>query len=396
MPSLNAHEQALRRELGDPQLAAGYPAARPVLWSSLFCILAFIVWASLAELDEVTRGEGQVIPYSRMQVIQSLEGGILEQLLVAEGDLVEAGQPLVRLDSTRFQASYQETKSQVKVLTAAIARLEAEVLGKESIVFPEGMDPADPVALSERALFLARLEKHREAIDSLREEIALARQQLVLLEPLIEKKSVSSIEGLRLRKEIASLTGKMTEIKNTYMQDSYAELVAKQAELAAQEQIMLQRQDQLRRTEILSPLKGRVNEILINTRGGVVQPGEAIMQVIPADDQLLVEAKVKPRDVAFLAPGMPAKVKISAYDYTVYGDLSGTLEQISADTIEEETLRGKEAYYKILVRTHAGYLKKGDETLPIKPGMVAEVDVINGQRSVLNYLLRPLLKARLH
>ena len=175
-----------------------------------------------------------------------------------------------------------------------------------------------------------------------------------------------------------------------------SELSAKKAELSALQQTSLQKADQLRRTDLVSPVKGSVNAILITTRGGVIQPGEAIMEVIPLDEQLLVEAKVKPKDVAFLVPGMPARVKITAYDYSVFGDLSGKLEQISPDTIQEDTPRGKEAFYKILVRTDASHLQKGDEKLPIKPGMVAEVDVLSGKRSVLNYLLRPLIKARLN
>lgn len=396
MSRSNGGEQALRFELGDPKLARRHPAARPILWLSLSCIVIFIVWASLAELDEVTRGDGRVVPHGRLQVIQSLEGGILEKLLVAEGDIVSAGQPLLQLDSTRFRSSYQEAKSKVDGLHAAIARLRAEVLDKQYIDFPSEIDPQGELAASERALFNARRGKYLEAIRSLDKEIGLAKKQLALIEPLVRKQAVSEIEGLRLSKEIAGLSGKLTEIRNSYLQDAYAELSTKQSELSVQEQITLQREDQLRRTEILSPVRGRVNDIQITTRGGVVQPGEPIMEIIPIDDQLLVEAKVKPRDVAFLAPGMQAKVKITAYDYTVYGELTGTLEQISADTIEEETLRGKEAFYKILVKTDSSYLQKGKEILPIKAGMVAEVDVMNGKRSILNYLMSPLFKARLH
>jgi adhesin transport system membrane fusion protein len=217
-----------------------------------------------------------------------------------------------------------------------------------------------------------------------------------VIEPLVASRAASEMEALRLSKEIASLNGKISEVNNAYFQEAYTELANKKAELSELEQNLLQRKDQLSRTQVVSPVKGRVNDILITTRGGVIQPGEPIMEVTPIDEQLLVEAKVKPRDVAFLVPGMPARVKITAYDYTVYGDISGTLEQISPDTIEEETIRGKEPFYKISIRTKTSYLKKGDEVLPIKPGMIAEVDIQSGKRTVLNYLLRPLLKAHLY
>jgi adhesin transport system membrane fusion protein len=206
---------------------------------------------------------------------------------------------------------------------------------------------------------------------------------------------VSEVEALRLGKDIAALSGRQSEVRNTYMQEAYTELAAKKAELAAQTQIFNQRQDQLNRTLLTAPVRSRVNEVLITTRGGVVQPGEAIMQLTPIDDRLLVEARILPRDVAFIRPGMPARVKLTAYDYTVYGDLAATVEQISEDTIEEDTPRGKVSYYVVMVKTDRAFLRRGQQTLPIRPGMVAEVDVLSGNRSVLSYLLKPLLKAKL-
>ncbi|VVP60926.1 Type I secretion system membrane fusion protein PrsE [Pseudomonas fluorescens] len=396
MRSHTSAEFKLLRSLGDSKVAMESPTAWLILWFSLLSIVGFVVWAAWAELDVVTRGDGRVVPHSRIQKIQSLEGGILGQLMVHEGDLVDAGQLLVKLDNTRFHSAYMESKSQAGALSAAIARLEAETLNVDTIKLPPGLTANSAFMASEIALFKARRDKYQEAVSSLKSELELARRQLRIIEPLVHKRAVSEMEALRLSKEIASLNGKLTEVANAYFQDAYTELSAKKAELNALEQTLLQREDQLRRTEVRSPVNGRVNDIMITTRGGVIQPGEPIMDVIPVDDKLLVEAKVKPRDVAFLVPGMPARVKITAYDYTVYGDLSGTLEQISADTIEEDTPRGKEAFYKILVRTDSSDLRKGKDVLPIKPGMVAEVDVQSGKRTVLNYLLRPLLKARLY
>ncbi|WP_121334761.1 HlyD family efflux transporter periplasmic adaptor subunit, partial [Pseudomonas aeruginosa] len=328
---------ALRRQLADPLLAATHPVYRPLLWTLLGCVLLFIGWAAWAQLDEVTRGDGRVVPFSRIQKIQSLEGGILDRLLVKEGDLVEVGQPLVRLDETRFLTNFQESANQASVLRAAIARLDAEVLGKKSIEFPPDVDPEGPLARSERELFKSRRDKLVEGTQAIQRQIHLAQSQLDLVRPLVAKRAVSQMEALKLSQDIATLSGKLTELKSTYFQDAYTERAQRKADLSALEPIVQQRQDQLRRTEILSPVRGRVNTVLINTRGGVIQPGEPIMEVIPVEERLLVEAKIKPRDVAFLVPGMPAKVKITAYDYTIYGDLKGTLEQISADTIEEDT-----------------------------------------------------------
>lgn len=391
-----ASDERLRRALEDPLLSATHPVFRPLMWTILFTVGAFIAWAIWAELDEVTRGDGRVVPFSRIQKIQSLEGGILDRLLVGEGDMVRAGQPVVRLDETRFRTAYQETVNQAQALRATIARLDAEVLDHDSIGFPAGIAADSALARSEQELFRSRRAKLEDSVRSLNQQIGLAQRQLNLVEPLVAKRAVSQMEALKLSQEIAGLRGKLTEVKTAYFQDAYTERANKQAELSALEPIILQREDQLQRTEILSPVNGRVNTVLINTRGGVIQPGEPIMEVIPMEDRLLIEAKIKPRDVAFLVPGMPAKVKITAYDYSIYGYLNGTLEQISADTISEDTLQGKEFYYSVLIKTDGSQLMRGGEALPIIPGMVAEIDILSGKRSVMNYLLRPLVKAQLY
>ena len=388
-------ERELRRALTQGADGEPHVAARPLLWACAAVVVIFIAWASWATVDEVARGEGKVVPSSRVQIIQSLEGGILQDLMVKQGDVVEAGQPLVQLDSNRFRSSALESGAQVTALTAAIARLEAEVLGRPAIAFPASIAADDPVLVSERSLFAARRHNLNATVQALADESAYARRQLAMVEPLAARGVVSEVEALRLGKDIAALTGRQTEVRNTYMQEAYTELATKKAELAAQIQIFNQRRDQLNRTRLSAPVRSRVNEVLITTRGGVVQPGEAIMQLTPIDDRLLVEARILPRDVAFIRAGMPARVKITAYDYTVYGDLPGAVEQISEDTIEEDTPRGKVAHYKVMVRTDRAYLERAGQTLPIRPGMVAEVDVRSGRRSVLSYLLRPLLKAKL-
>lgn len=395
--AIHQHPVAEKQVLEQLRPKAGpHHISHPVLWLCVLIIFGFVAWASWATIDEVTRGDGRVVPLSRMQTIQSLEGGILAELLVRRGDEVSRGQPLLRLDDTQFRSAWRETLSQTQVLRAAIARLEAEVLEQESIEFPDTIDPDSELARSERSLFEARRYRLKEAERSIQNEMAVTQQQINILEPLVQRRSVSEMELLKLQQSVASLAGKLAEMRNTYVQDAYSELSSKQAELSAMEQTLLQRNDQLLRTEIHSPVNGRVNEVMINTVGGVIQPGDPIMEITPLEDQLLIETRIRPEDVAFIAPGMPASVKITAYDYTIYGDLSGTVEQISADTIEEETPQGKKSFYEVLIRTDEAHLERKGERLDIRPGMVAQVDIQTGERTLLSYLLKPLVKAKLY
>ena len=390
------NKSRLLRSLNDPAYTVMHPSTRPGLWLSVLVVVIFIVWAKYAEVDEVTRGEGRIIPSTRLQMIQSLEGGIVDSLLVSEGDMVDVGEPLVLLDRTRFYSAYMEGLSQSKALRAAIARLDAEVLNQSTITFPEGFDLNSQEAKSEIALFNARRERKQQTIDSLKREISISSKEISVLKPLVKRKAVSKMELLRVDKSMEELKGRVVEIQNSYMQDAYTELTEKKGYLNALMETLVQKQDQLNRTEIVSPVKGQVNDILITTKGGVIQPGESIMKILPVDDQLLVETRIKPKDVAFLAPGMKAKIKITAYDYTIYGDLNGTVQQISADTFEEDTAKGKEYYYQVLVYTDKNYLQRNGSKLPIRPGMVAQVDILGGKRTVLSYLLKPLIKAKLY
>ncbi|GGO78770.1 secretion protein [Marinobacterium nitratireducens] len=382
--------RALRRQLGDPEVSLDSAWTRPLLWACMLSVFCLLAWAAWARVDEVARGQGTVIPTSRQQSVQSLEGGIVADILVQEGQVVEAGEPLVLLDQTRFHSVVQESRIKQRELKAAIARLEAEVFDEAQIAFPEGLEQEWPEIESERRLFEARRTRLQSALGSIREELAAATRQVEVVEALVRKKAVSEMELLKLRREVASMKGRLAELRNSFMQDAYAELVASRAELAVLEQTLVQQQDQLARTRLLSPVKGVVNNIAITTRGGVVAPGEEIMQITPLDDQLLIETRVLPQDVAFIAPQMSAAVKISAYDYSVYGWLEGKVVQISSDTLEESTPRGEEAFYRVLVKTDKNSLQHGGQSLPIKPGMIAVVDIRTRERSVLSYLVRPL------
>ncbi|GED41858.1 HlyD family efflux transporter periplasmic adaptor subunit [Cobetia marina] len=387
--------ELIKRELGAPDQRLESHWSRPLLWASFLVIALFIAWASWAEVNEVARGEAKVIPSSRQQTIQSLEGGILDEMMVSEGEIVEAGQLLAAIDETRFRSAYMESLSQAQALRATIARLEAEVLDKSSIEFPEEMRDNEALTATERELFTARRKKRDSALNAVSKEISAAQRQLAVIRPLVKRRAVGEMEMLKLDREIAELNGRQAEIRNTYLQDAYAELADKKSELAALEETSVQRRDQLDRTRLLSPVRGVVNNIAITTRGGVIPPGEEIMQITPLEDTLVFETRIRPQDVAFIAPGMPATIRISAYDYAVYGTLEGKVERISSDTLEEETPRGEESYYRVLVSSETAALEHNGETLPIKPGMVATVDIETGERSVLSYLLRPFTRLEL-
>ncbi|WP_422026098.1 HlyD family efflux transporter periplasmic adaptor subunit [Roseovarius sp.] len=367
--------------------------ARYTVWTICAALAIAVLWAALAKINEITRGSGEVIPIRRMQVIQSLEGGILSELLVNEGDIVSEGDVLAKIDGTKFLSAYRETEAEIATLQAEIARLEAEVLEKDAIEFGSGAD--DGAQRDEARLFQARRTKLEESIAALNEEKSILDSQIEVTAPLVESGSVSKVELYRLQQQAAALTGRITELRNTYVQDAYDDLVDKRARLVSLQQVLVQREDQLERTSIRARVSGRVNDVNITTIGGVVQPGETIMEVTPIDDQLLIETKVLPRDVAFVTPGMSASVKITAYDFAVYGDLRGMVTQISEDTVEEDTPSGKKDYYRVMVTTEKNYLEAGSEQYPIRPGMVADVDIETGRRSVLSYLLRPLLRAQL-
>ncbi|MDO6788461.1 HlyD family efflux transporter periplasmic adaptor subunit [Cobetia marina] len=387
--------ELIKRELGAPDQRLESHWSRPLLWASLLVIALFVAWSSWAEVNEVARGEAKVVPSSRQQTIQSLEGGILDEIMVREGEIVEAGQLLAAIDETRFRSAYMESLSQAQALRATIGRLEAEVLDKASIEFPEEVRDNEALTATERELFTARRKKRDSALNAVSKEITAAQRQLAVIRPLVKRRAVGEMEMLKLDREIAELKGRQAEIRNTYLQDAYAELADKKSELATLEETTVQRRDQLDRTRLLSPVRGVVNNIAITTRGGVIPPGEEIMQITPLEDTLVFETRIRPQDVAFIAPGMPATIRISAYDYAVYGTLEGKVERISSDTLEEETPRGEESYYRVLVSSETAALEHDGETLPIKPGMVATVDIETGERSVLSYLLRPFTRLEL-
>ena len=393
----------------------------------------FFTWASWAELEEVTRGDGKVIPSSQVQVVQNLEGGIVATIAVREGEIVDPGEVLLRIENVRAASDLRENRERHLALLGALARLRAEVDGAAISIPPEVLADAGDVAANERALYDARQEALHSELEILRDQAeqreqelaelhnrlgqlvrshALAGEELTITEPLAAKRIVSRIDLLRLQRQVNDLSGELettrlmiprieTALREArrrieerflnFRAEAQRELNAVQAEATALAAVITAAADQVQRTDVRSPVRGTIKRLLITTVGGVVQPGEDLVEIVPLEDTLLVEAKVRPADIAFLRPGQPAVVKVTAYDFSIYGGLDGVVEDISADTIADEQ---GESFYRIRVRTHDNALEKAGEPLPIIPGMTTQVDILTGEKTVLDYLLKPILKAK--
>ncbi len=360
-----------------------------ILWTSILVLICALVWANYAVLDEVTVGQGKVIPSSQIQIIQNLEGGIVSKLFVQEGQFVEKNQILMQIDNTRFMATFNEAQKKIAVLEIEIIRLTAE-MHDNTMAIPGDFIKQNPgVAEAETALFNSR----KEELAQLTSALTLAQKELSLSKPLVAKGAVSEVEILRLERTVNELKGKIFQFKS----ESLERLNKVKGELAALSESHRADKDRLVRTTVRSPVKGIVKRIKVNTIGGVIQPGMDIIEIVPLDDTLLIEAKVKPSDIGFITPGQHAIVKLTAYDFAIYGGLPGKVEQISADTITDDKSTGErkeETYYLIRVRTDKNYLVHDGKQLYIIPGMMASVDILTGKKSVLDYLLKPILKAR--
>jgi len=404
--------------------------------SLTICLMlaAFLIWAHYAILDEVTRGMGQVIPSQRVQIIQNLEGGILEETLVRENQIVEKGDILVRISNEMAQSTLKDVASQALEHQAAIARLQAEAGGTAEPVFSEELQTKAPnVVRDQMAIYRARMDQLTQEMSILRsqysqrlqevnemtirrnqaaQDLKLAQEQMAIAKPLMEKNVYPRVDYLSLERAVSSLRGDLQslnvaiprtqqaaqEIKQREAQrmsefkaKALQEMNQHQVELNSKLHALSAGQDRVKRTDVRSPVRGTVKQVILNTAGGVVKPGEPILEIVPLDDTLLIEANIKPADIAFLHPGQKAMVKITAYDFSIFGGLEGSVEQISADTIENQ--KG-ESFYKVKLRTKASAIVHRGEKLPIIPGMTASVDILTGKKSVLDYLLKPILKAK--
>jgi adhesin transport system membrane fusion protein len=394
--------------------------------------VVFVLWASFATLDETARGEGQIIPTSEIQVIQNLEGGIVDQFFVTEGSTVKKDQPIMRLRDVGANSEFGSNQARYLGLMAAIIRLQAEVEGKSTVEFTEEIQKGAPKSVVEElAAFRANQDKIGNQVRVLQEQLSqrkqevselttrlrdlesvirLSREEKSMIEPLVARGSAPKIELVQLERgirekqtelngvreaipranaAIAEAQARITEMKTTRTAEAQAELAAKTAEMSAVKEMLGALEDRKDRTEIRSPVNGTIKDFKINTVGGVVKPGDPIVEIVPIDEQLLVEAKIRPSDIARLRPNMPAMVKITAYDFTIYGGLKGEVADISADTIKNE--KG-ESFYRVKVRTFESSLKRKGEVLPIIPGMIATVDIQTGHKTVMEYLLKPFVK----
>ena len=362
-------------------------------------IIAFIIWAYFSPLEEVAQGQGRIIPSSREQIVQSLDPGTIQEMLVKEGDTVEKGQILLRLDDTRSSAILRESQAKVENLEAMVARLQAEAYNT-NLVFPDHI--SDELKKREEAAYVSRRRAMEEQVSGLRQSKDVLEQQIAISEPMVKRGVMSQVDLLRMQRDSHDLEAQITERQNRYTTDASNELVKTESELAQAKENMAMRADPVERSQIRAPMKGIVKNIRINTIGGVVNAGQDILEIVPIEDNLLVEAYIRPNDVAFIRPGLPAVVKLTAYDYAIYGGLQGEVTLISPDTLSDEKRNASElklnmnnVYYRILVKTSGSHLvdKNGNE-MPIIPGMVATVDVKTGEKTVFQYLIKPITRMK--
>lgn len=365
---------------------------RLTLWTSVLAIALAVAWAAWARLDQITRANGQIIASSRSQIIQAPDGGILETLSVKEGQPVSKGQVLATLDTARLKAAYLETEAKATALRLQVARLRAEVYGGQ----PDFGDLAQTypeLAATQRKLFEKRQTAIREDLAALGHAASLARRELNLSEPLLATGDISRTEVLRLQRQLADIETQQVSRRNKYFQDAQADLAKAEEDLAGVTQLMAQRKDALAHTELRAPLAGVVKNIRVTTLGGVLKAGEEVMQIVPSDDDLVVEVKVRPQDVSHLKPGLHATIKIDAYDYSIYGTLPGELTFLSPDTLSEDIKPNEQPYYRARIRTlKTSFSGRPQERLALQPGMTATVEIKTGEHSVLQYLFKPVVK----
>ncbi len=364
-----------------------------IIWILVLLLISLIVWAYNAPLVEVSRGTGKVVPTSREQVIQSLEGGIISELLVREGDIVEADQILAQLDLTKTEANVGESSARYRAALASIARLESEV-NQTALTFPKELENYPHLIETETRLYKTRKEGLNESLAGLRQALDLVQQELRLTRSLAQAGAASNVEVLKLQRQVSELQLKITDRRSEYMVHAREELGKAKAEADSLKSVIRGREDSLSRLTLRSPVRGIVKDVTVTTRGGVIPPNGQLMGIVPLDEQLLIEARISPRDVAFIYPGQEAKVKITAYDYSIYGGLDGEVTLISPDTIQDE-VKPEVFYYRVFIRTQTDALvSKNGNLFPIVPGMIATVDIKTGEKTVFDYLMKPINKAK--
>ncbi|MFD1341633.1 HlyD family efflux transporter periplasmic adaptor subunit [Litorisediminicola beolgyonensis] len=379
----------------DRQLGETLKGPSRMTWLVAGAVATFIGWSAVASLDEIVRAEGEIVSSSRPQIIQNLEGGILEELLVREGDIVAEGQILARLHGTRFSSEVGDLGDQITALEIRRLRLEAELAGMSSFDIPASLSDRNPlIAASERALLLARTEDFAARASGARAVLDQAEAERELMEKLFAEEVVALIEVTRARKAHADARLRYEEIVTQSELDRAQAHADTLRELATLRQTLRASEDQLARTVLRAPMPGVVNTISVTTIGGVVRPGEELLQITPIDDALFVEARVRPEDIAHIRSGQEANIKLTAYDYTIFGALPGRVSVVSADTTTDPDDRESRPHYKVLVELEPDALDGRARAISLRPGMQAQAELMTGEKTVLSYLAKPLWKSR--
>lgn len=377
-----------RRRYNDQVDEAEIVKSSRIIWCFLLLIIVLLIWSYFASIVEVSKGTGKVVPTSREQLIQSLEGGILSELYVREGDIVEKGQILAQLDLTKTEATVEESAARYRALLANITRLESEV-NETELTFPDELSIYPELIRAETRLYETRQQALEESVLGLQEALDLVEEELTLTQMLAKQGAASNVDVLKLQRQVSDLRLRITDKRSEYMVRSREELGKAQAEASSLESVVRGRVDSLSRLTLKSPVRGVVKDVSVTTKGGVLPPSGELMQIVPLEDQLLIEARISPRDIAYIHPGQEAKVKITAYDYSIFGGLEGVVTVISPDTIQDEA-KPEVFYYRVFIRTDTDSLTdKNGQTFSIVPGMIATVDIKTGEKTVFDYLMKP-------
>ena len=365
-----------------------------VIWILVTGLFALLIWAAIYRIDSVARASGTVIASSRVQVIQSVDGGVLEQLLVREGDTVTAGQELAVLSQDRASASVNEISARLAALRGQEARLRAEVVQAKTISFPPDLKAYPETRSLQQALFAQRWHSLQEEMRTLKVAVDLAQEEVRLVHGLSATGDISRSEVIRVERALNEANGSLINRRNKFFQDARTELAKVQDDIAQNSQILAQRAEQLRATVFNAATEGVVKNVRITTRGGVLRPGDELMQIVPHNDTLIIEAKVLPSDIARIKTGLEANIRFDAFDYTVYGAVTGKVIYVSADTLKEESRAGEQYFYRVHVATpdQGGVVTQTGKKLDIIPGMGTQVDIRTGNRTVLDFLIKPIRK----
>lgn len=361
------------------------------IWIALVGIITLLVWASFAKIDQVTRAKATVIASARTQEIQASEGGILTELAVVEGQEVKAGQLLVVLEEERAKAAVDNSASKTSALKAKLARLNAEIF-ETPLVFTQDVKNYPEYVQNQTALYNRRRQAINEEVSSLEKMLVLARQELKMNEPLLKYGDVSQADIIQLSRQVADIEAQINNKRNKYFEEAQAEMTKAQEELDTEIEVLRDSLQVLEEKRLLSPTEGKINNINVTTIGGVVKPGETIMQILPTSSDLVIDAKVSPADIAYVQEGQDATVKLDAYDYSIFGAMNGTVNYISPDTLIEQTPKGEEPYYRVLIVITGAEFEGRKDKIVIKPGMTASVDIKAMERTVLSYLTKPITK----